>query len=108
MDKETLWTDFLQVIKNKLMSVSYDTWFKDTKLYKVESDKLYIEVPMEFHKTYLSSTYYDLIEEIITDLTGSTYSLEFLVKEEIEEKVATIKVEDEKKDISKDNSNLKP
>ena len=83
MDKETLWQDFLQVIKGKLISVSYDTWFKDTKLYKIEADKLYIEVPMEFHKTYLSSTYYDLIEEIITDLTGNTYSLEFLVKEDI-------------------------
>ena len=45
-------------------------------------------------------------KEIITDLTGNTYSLEFLVKEEIEEKAATINVEEEKKDLSNINSNL--
>jgi len=109
LDKETLWQDFLQVIKNKLIGVSFNTWFKDTKLYKLEKDKLYIEVPMEFHKTYLSSTYYDLIEEIITELTGNTYSLEFLVKEDIEEKEENIiNVEDNKKDLNKINSNLNP
>lgn len=108
LDKQTLWDNFLKVIKSKLMSVSYDTWFKDTKLYDIEKDKLIIEVPMSFHKTFLSTTYYDLIEEIITDLTGNTYELEFLIQEEIEEKKESIIIKEEEISNKNINSNLNP
>lgn len=108
MEKETLWNDFLQVIKRKLSSVSYDTWFKDTKLYKIDNDNLYIEVPYEIHKSILSNTYYDEMEKIITELTSKTYSLEFLVSDEIiEETKKEVKVE-EVKNFNKVNSNLNP
>ena len=109
MDKDTLWNNFLKVIKNKLMSVSYDTWFKDTKLYSMEDDKLVIEVPMSFHKTFLSTTYYDLIEEIITSLTGNTYDLEFLIHEEIDEKKQVTRSLDDISNKERNfNSNLNP
>ena len=32
MDINFSWQDFLSIIKSKLSSVSFDTWFKDTKL----------------------------------------------------------------------------
>ena len=30
MNEKQLWDKFLEVIKDKLSSISYDTWFKDT------------------------------------------------------------------------------
>ncbi len=109
MDKDVLWNNFLQIIKQKLQSVSFDCWFKDTKLYTIEEDKLSIEVPMLLHKNHLSTVYYDLIEDIITQLTGKTYELEFFVKEEIEEKKEK-KEETEtlNNNLKKINSNLNP
>ena len=45
-----LWENFLNVLKSKISSVSFDTWFKDTKLLKQDNCKLVIQVPMTFHK----------------------------------------------------------
>ncbi len=96
-----LWDNFLNVLKSKISSVSFDTWFKDTKLLKQDSCKLVIQVPMTFHKKFLNETYYDLIDEIVTSLTGNNYDLEFIVEEEI--------IEEEKKEKELDlnfNSNI--
>ena len=68
---------------NNISSVSFDTWFKDTKLLKQDNCKLIIQVPMTFHKKFLNETYYDLIDEILASITGSNYDLEFVVEEEI-------------------------
>ena len=109
MDKDTLWENFLNTIKSRVMGVSYDTWFKKTHLYKMEKDKLIIEVPMTIHKDFLSTTYYDLIEEIITELTGNTYELEFFIKEELEEQSVINNNEEEvKNELKNINSNLNP
>ena len=83
MDGNFSWNDFLNVIKSKLSSVSYDTWFKDTKLAKMTEDSISIEVPMSFHKDFLNKNYYELIDNIITSLTGKSFDINFVVEEDI-------------------------
>lgn len=83
MDGNFSWNDFLNIIKSKLSSVSYDTWFKDTKLSKMTEDSISIEVPMSFHKDFLNKNYYELIDNIITSLTGKSYDINFVVEEDI-------------------------
>ncbi len=83
MDGNFSWNDFLNIIKSKLSSVSYDTWFKDTKLSKMTEDSISIEVPMSFHKDFLNKNYYELIDNIITSITGKSYDINFVVEEDI-------------------------
>ena len=83
MDVNFSWDDFLNIIKSKLSSVSYDTWFKDTKLAKITEDTINIEVPMSFHKDFLNKNYYELIDNIITSLTGKSFDINFVVEEDI-------------------------
>ena len=52
------WNDFLNTIKSRVNGVSYNTWFKDTKLSKITEDSVYIEVPMTFHKNYLKVLFF--------------------------------------------------
>ena len=106
MDNNLLWSNFLEVVKRKISTVSYDTWFKDTKILKQEEGKLLIEVPMSFHKKFLNDTYYDLIDEILNDLVGSSYDLEFVVEEDIIEEEKSEEKLDE--DYFSINSNLNP
>lgn len=109
MENNILWTNFLDVLKTKISTVSFNTWFKETKLLKKESSKLTIQVPMTFHKKFLNDTYYDLIDEIIVGITGNNYDFEFIVEEElIEEKEVLIKEEDIDLTYSNINSNLNP
>lgn len=100
-----LWHNFLEALRTRINSVSFDTWFKDTKLLKQDNGKLLIEVPMPFHKKFLNDSYYDLIDEIITNLTGSSHDLEFVVEEDLIETPAELPVDETYKKI---NSNLNP
>ena len=37
MDNKTLWNNFLKKIKENISSLSYETWFKDTKLVSLKN-----------------------------------------------------------------------
>ena len=53
MDIELLWKSFLEKIKEQISSLSYETWFKDTKLHSLEDGTATIIVPMNLHKKNL-------------------------------------------------------
>lgn len=95
MNTQVLWTNFLNQIKDELSSLAYDTWFSDTKLYKLDDGKAIIIVPMPIHKKHLSDNYDEQIKYIINNITGTNFELEFVLEEEIkeEEEVDTTKVE---------------
>ena len=105
MSNDLLWTQFLDVIRSKISTVSFDTWFKDTKLLEVNNGKLKIQVPMTFHKKFLNETYYDLIEEVINSITGTNYELEFVVEDDLISNENN-NTEDIQKNYHKINSNL--
>ena len=85
MNVDILWSKFLAEIKDDLTSLSFDTWFKDTSLYKLDDGKAYIIVPMPIHKKHLADNYSELILNHLNDITGTNFELVFLLKEEIEE-----------------------
>ena len=85
MDVTIIWSKLLEQIKDELNSLSYNTWFADTELYKLDNGKAIIIVPMPIHKNHLADKYADIIMAKLLDLTGSNYELKFLLKEEIEE-----------------------
>jgi len=87
MNVEILWSNFLNQIKDELTSLSYNTWFADTMLYKLDNGKAYIIVPMPIHKKHLIDNYSQLITTKLADITGSNYELNLLLKEEIENEV---------------------
>ena len=85
MNNELLWSKLLDKIKDEMTSLSYETWFKDTELYKIDNGKAYIIVPMAVHKKHLHDNYSSIITSCLADITGTNYELSFLLKEEIEE-----------------------
>lgn len=85
MNVDILWSKFLAEVKDDLTSLSYDTWFKDTQLYKLSNGKAYIIVPMPIHKKHLADNYSDLILNHLNDITGTNFELVFLLKEEIKD-----------------------
>ena len=67
MNTEIIWNNFLEKIKERISPLSYDTWFKDTKLYKLDKNTAIIIVPMILHKKHLEENYLDEIEEKIDE-----------------------------------------
>ena len=96
MNVEILWSNLLSQIKDELTSLSYNTWFADTELYKLDNGKAYIVVPMPIHKKHLIDNYAELISNKLSEITGAPYELNLLLKEEIETEI-------KEKEESKDN-----
>lgn len=90
MDTNALWVSFLNKIKENISSLSYETWFKDTKLVSLKDNVATIIVPMPFHKKHLVENYSSIIENTFTSLTGTKFSFNFILEEEWLEKKANI------------------
>ena len=85
MNVDIIWSKLLDTLKEKLTSLSYNTWFKETELYKLSNNKAYISVPMTVHKKHITDNFSEMISSILYDLTNTNYDLIFLLKEEVEE-----------------------
>ena len=86
MDLDVLWTNILSQIKIELSSLSYDTWFSETKLDKIDNNKAFIIVSMPIQKKHLSENYSDLIKKQFREIYGNEVELEFILEEEDYEK----------------------
>jgi len=84
MNTETLWNSFLEKIKDRISPLSYDTWFKDTKLYSMDGGMAIVVVPMILHKKHLEENYLDDIEEIFNSITGTNFNFVFKLESELE------------------------
>ena len=100
MNLDSIWSNFLNKIKSELNSLSYNTWFSETKLYKLENNTATIIVPMPIHKKHLLDNYEILIKNTLLDIMGTPYEILLLLNEEIEE-------ERKKEAALMDNSEIK-
>ena len=107
MNVNILWSKLLDQIKSELTSLSYSTWFSDTELYKLDNNKAYIVVPMPIHKKHLMDNYSELIINKLNEITGTTYELVLLLKEEIEDELKKQEIIHEKSNnrFSNDDDN---
>lgn len=85
MNTKIIWANFLNVIKNEMTPLSFDTWFKNTELYEYKDGICKIIVPMAMYKKHLATKYYELIVENLNNVVGDNVDIEFYTKEELEE-----------------------
>ena len=83
MDLDTIWNMFLEKIKESLSPMLYETWFAETKLLDLKGNSAKVLVPMPVHKKHLKENYNDLVEEIFTEIIGSTFNFEYLIEEDL-------------------------
>ena len=70
MDIDSLWKKFLDIIKENVASLSYETWFRDTKLVSLRNNIATVIVPMPVHKKHLIENYQDEMIDKFNKLTN--------------------------------------
>lgn len=95
MNIDNIWNKFLSIMKTKLNSLSYDTWFSTSKLVELNEEHAVIIVPTIAHKKHLSESYIDIISDIFNSITGTNFNFEFVLENEYNNKKITIKKEEE-------------
>jgi len=108
MDINIIWNNFLDKIKEQISSLSFDTWFKDTKLANLNNNTATIIVPMNLHKKHLSENYIDIIESIFNQITGTNFNFSFLLEEEVCEEVIVEDIDIGVPKCHKEDANLNP
>ncbi len=95
MNIDNIWNKFLSIMKTKLNSLSYDTWFSTSKLVELNEEHAVIIVPTIAHKKHLSESYIDIINDIFNSITGTNFNFEFVLENEYNNKKITVKKEEE-------------
>ena len=117
LKSEELWDKFLSAMQEKMNPISFNTWFKPLKLQELNTkdNKIIIQVPMGVHKTTLETSWHQVIEETLQELTGNTFELVYVLedlqtaKEKSDDKVKSKKINEEvfvtnlKKEFTFDN-----
>jgi len=87
MDINNIWNLFLNKIENHLEPISYEIWFKETKLIELKENLAKILVPMDVHKKHLKENYNDIISKIFTEITDSIFKFEYITEEELKNNI---------------------
>ena len=83
MNIDNLWDNFLEQIKPKISSLSYDTWFKNTKLVSLDNNVAKILVDSPLQKKSLQETWYQTISDVFSEITNTSFDFEFVFEEEV-------------------------
>lgn len=87
MNIETIWNTVLNKIKLELSDIAYETWFCDTNLLSLEDKTATILVPTIIHKKHLNDNYFESLEKIFTEVTGTFFKINIILKEEKENNI---------------------
>ena len=81
MNTENLWAQFMEHLKEKVNSMTYNTWFKPLELLRIDNDSslIIIKVPMAVHISILTNKWYSLMNDIIMEITGIEYEFKFVL-----------------------------
>lgn len=85
MNVKIIWSNFLNSIKTEMNPLSFETWFKNTELYEYSNGVCKIIVPMAMYKKHLTTKYYDLIVNNLSNVVGDNVDIEFYTQEEIDD-----------------------
>ena len=73
------WNAVLSIIEPETSSVSFNTWFKDTKLIDMRDHTMIISVKNDFTKEILSTRYLSLIRNCALQVFNKEYEFEFIL-----------------------------
>ncbi len=71
----SLWPRVLDLLKNELTEISYNTWIRTIEPLSVNSSTIEIRVPTEFNKGILESRYIPLISNAVRQVTSRDLSV---------------------------------
>lgn len=96
-----IWERTLNLLKNELTEISFNTWIKTIEPVSLNSDSIDLGVPAEFNKGILESRYSTLIKNAIKQVTSKDYKINFIIPSQ--ESVNKYPTKKEDKQQSEDN-----
>jgi hypothetical protein len=80
---DMLWQKVLIELASQMTSANYSTWFRETKLARLEKDKALVVVPTQFQQEHLSLRFTALVNKVLSSIYGSKISTGFIILSDI-------------------------
>ncbi len=81
-DNFSVWQDCLNIIKSKVNTQSFKTWFEPIKFTKLEAGILTLEVPSHFFYEWVEEHYSDILTDTIAAVLGLSGKINFTINSE--------------------------
>ncbi len=78
-DYQNIWNKTLDILKNEITEVSYNTWIKSIEPKKLHGNILILEIPNEFNKNILENRYISILENSLKQVCGREITIEFII-----------------------------
>ena len=75
-----VWNNCLQIIANNIDPQKFNTWFKPIRPVSLVDSTLTVEVPTDFFRDYIESTYLDLLKLTLKRAVGAGAQLHYMVR----------------------------
>lgn len=82
------WGRCLEIIRGRVNSQSFKTWFEPIQPLKFEDDRFYIQVPSQFFSEWLDEHYVPVIREVFAQVTGREIEFHCLIRTEEREEIS--------------------
>lgn len=79
MNTKQLWENVLVEIELAVSKASFNTWFKDTYVIREDGGVVFVGVPNEFVKSWLSEKYHKIILKALRNIVQTVRSVEYVV-----------------------------
>ncbi len=79
MDSKQLWDSVLLEAELSVSRANFTTWFKNTRIAKIDGGTVYVGVPNEFIREWLSSKYSKFILRVLRESSDSVRGVEYTI-----------------------------
>ncbi len=79
MQLSSLWPRALELLKNELTEISFNTWIKTIEPLALNSNSIELGAPTDFNKGILESRYASLIRNAIKQISSKEYNINIIV-----------------------------
>ncbi len=98
-----MWDEILLLIENRMSKQGFDTWFGNSRLLSLDSDRMVIEVQSKFHRDWIREHYWGVLTDVIREVTKrDDMEIDFFVQPQ--EKKPARPHKEEKKETREDKS----
>lgn len=76
------WSKIREYLKEEVTEISFNTWIDPITPLYIEDNKLFLQVPTDFHRNNIQSRFSDLLKNTIKYVENTDFDIVFLIPEE--------------------------
>lgn len=107
-DAKQAWAQCLLIIKEKVSSLSFKTWFQPIVPIRLNNKELIIQVPSQFFYDWIEEHYDSLLQEAVLVVLGESSNISYSISIEEHDAISLLKPDIDKEPFTNDLNRLQP